>query len=194
MDSGLTVLLVEDNAAEARLLEEHLAELPPQHPIALVWVETVAQAAAELSHKNFDAMLLDLSLPDSMGLDTVDKANELAPRIPVIVFTSLDDERVAIESLRRGAQDYLIKGRTDGPLLARALRYAIQRRGAAAAAPAGTRGAAGGESAPAAIHGEPDPRRPHRRRRLSRRRVPPGTGQPPLHPRLGPARGRCARA
>jgi len=91
-------------------------------------VELMAEAAARLDREPFDAILLDLSLPDSSGIDTVAQVNAVAPGVPIVVMTGLDDEAAAIEAVRKGAQDFLIKGRGDGLFLTRAIRYAMERK------------------------------------------------------------------
>jgi signal transduction histidine kinase len=73
-------------------------------------------------------VLLDLSLPDSQGFDTFRRVRAAAPDVPVVVLSGLQDERMAARAVREGAQDYLVKGQVDGQLLARSLRYAIERR------------------------------------------------------------------
>ncbi len=85
-------------------------------------------ALSRLKAEPCDVLLLDLSLPDSQGLDTVARACEHAPQVPIIVLTGTADEAVGFEAIRRGAQDYLVKGQTDGHLLLRAIRYATQRK------------------------------------------------------------------
>ena len=72
-------------------------------------------------------MLLDLSLPDADGLDTLVRAHARAPKIPIVVLTGHDDEALAVRAVRAGAQDYLVKGRVDGDLLVRSIRYASER-------------------------------------------------------------------
>ena len=92
-------------------------------------VESMAEAVRRLQNGDFDAVLLDLSLPDSRGLATVEQATTLGPRLPIIVLTGLNDEAVATEAVRKGAQDFLLKDqRLDGPTLVRTIRYAIERK------------------------------------------------------------------
>ncbi len=93
----------------------------------LTHVERLADALQALKTTRFDAVLLDLSLPDSHGMDTVRAARAAAGLTPIVVMTGLDDEQKALEALRCGAQDYLVKGQHDGRLLVRALRYARER-------------------------------------------------------------------
>src|SRR5204862_1143637 len=83
---------------------------------------------ARLAHSGVDVVLLDLGLPDSQGLDTFVRARRGAPNEPIVVISGLDDEQLALEAVRSGAQDYLVKGRIEGQLLARVLRYAIERK------------------------------------------------------------------
>jgi len=74
-----------------------------------------------------DIVLLDMGLPDGHGLDTVRRAHAVAPGVPVIVLTGLDDETLAAEAMKEGALDYLIKGQIESRALPRALRHAIER-------------------------------------------------------------------
>ena len=91
-------------------------------------MERLGLGLERLKGARFDAVLLDLSLPDGHGVETVTRVHEAAPSQPIVVLTGLDDDEVAIQAVRTGAQDYLIKGQIDGPLLVRAIRYAIERK------------------------------------------------------------------
>lgn len=122
----LSVLLVEDNPDDADLLREILAE-PRAERVALVAVETLREGLAALDRSPVDLLLLDLSLPDSQGLETVTRALAHPARVPIIVLTGLDDTGVGVEAIQAGAQDYLAKGQVDGALLRRSMRYAIER-------------------------------------------------------------------
>ena len=128
MQSGLIrVLLVEDNVPYAQLLQEHLAHVAGRFEVT--HVGSMAEAIRCLQDGDFDAVLLDLSLPDSRGLATVEQATRLGARVPIIVLTGLNDEALATEAVRKGAQDFLLKDqRLDGPTLARTIRYAIERK------------------------------------------------------------------
>ena len=126
--SPLRLLLVEDNPGDARLLQEILREVESP-PIDLALVERMEEAEKALGNGTFDAILLDLSLPDTQGMDTVTRALEAAPSVPIVVLTGLDDEVAALEALRRGAQDYLRKGEVSALAMVRILRYAIERKG-----------------------------------------------------------------
>jgi len=123
---GIRVLLVEDNPGDARLFTELLRDAGASD-LTLVQVDRLAAALDRLSCDSFDVMLLDLSLPDADGLDTLVRAHAQAPKIPIVVLTGHDDEAVAMRAVRAGAQDYLVKGHVDGELLVRSIRYASER-------------------------------------------------------------------
>ncbi|MFA7241374.1 MAG: EAL domain-containing protein [Sulfuricellaceae bacterium] len=125
-EATINALLVEDNPGDARLIKEALIEMGRPH-LHLDWVERLDAAVARLLQQKFDVVLLDLSLPDSQGLHTVREIERAAPQTPVVVLTGLDDEAVALEAVRAGAQDYLVKSEIAGHLLARVIRYAIER-------------------------------------------------------------------
>ncbi|MEG4227087.1 ATP-binding protein [Microcoleus sp. N9_B2] len=122
----IKILLVEDNPADADLLAE-LLEVSVGVQWELVSVEYLHQAIAHLSKQPFDVVLLDLSLPDSHGLETLTRLREVAPDTAMVVMTGLDDEAIALESVRLGAQDYIVKGQITTQLLVRTIRYAIER-------------------------------------------------------------------
>ncbi|MGB3694338.1 MAG: EAL domain-containing protein [Spirulinaceae cyanobacterium] len=122
----LKILLVEDNFVDADLLQEHLEEVSNVN-WELVHVETLAEALQKLTKEEFSIILLDLSLPDEQGLATVRRTHEAVPETPIVVLTGLNDEEAALEAVREGAQDYLIKGEIQGSFLMRALRYAVER-------------------------------------------------------------------
>jgi two-component system, cell cycle sensor histidine kinase and response regulator CckA len=123
----ITVLLVEDNPGDARLILELLEDVQAQ-AFDLERVDRLDHALSRLAETGVDVVLLDLGLPDSQGLDTFVRARRSAPDEPIVVISGLDDERMALEAVRSGAQDYLVKGRIEGNLLARVLRYAIERK------------------------------------------------------------------
>jgi two-component system cell cycle response regulator len=125
-DSPSKVLLIEDNPGDVRLLREALLE-PGARKFSLTVAERLEEGLTRLSEKDFDVVLLDLSLPDAEGLDTVTRAHEAAPQVPIVVLTGTDDEELAIQAVQSGAQDYLVKGQIQSTLLVRALRYAIER-------------------------------------------------------------------
>ena len=123
----MKILLVEDNRGDARLIQEMLEEVDAGE-FDLVCAETLAEALKCFDETTVDVILLDLTLPDSHGLDTFLKINNRAPAIPVVVLSGFGDESFAVEAVRRGAQDYLTKGHTDSDLVVRALRYAVERQ------------------------------------------------------------------
>ncbi|MBX5490157.1 MAG: response regulator [Chloroflexi bacterium] len=124
---GLRVLLVEDNPGDARLIRAMLAEVP-----SLGWhwqhVDRLAAALPVLGAGTVDVVLLDLNLPDARGLESVERVQAVAPEVPVVVLTGLDDEATGLRAVQAGAQDYLVKGQVSGELLVRAVRYALERR------------------------------------------------------------------
>src|SRR5438270_5036276 len=105
--NALRILLIEDNPADARLTTELLRDVGTAGR-DLVHAETIAAGIALLADdRSFSVVLADLSLPDAQGLETVRRLRDSDPRVPLIVLTSLDDERIAVEMLQNGAQDYL---------------------------------------------------------------------------------------
>jgi len=122
----ILVLHVEDNPGDARLMHEYLRE-GESAEFDVTVAASLAQALELLDTLRFDVVLLDLSLPDAQGLDSVRQMGESAPDLPIVVLTGLDDETTAMRAVQVGAQDYLIKGRLDGNGCARAIRYAIER-------------------------------------------------------------------
>jgi len=119
-------MLVEDNPDDADLLLEYLS-MADELPCEVTQAVRVRDATRMLAEGDFDVMLLDLSLPDSQGLDTVQRVRAQNPNIPIVVMTGLDDQMVAFEAARFGAQDYLVKGKVDPEGLARSVRYALER-------------------------------------------------------------------
>lgn len=123
----IRVLLVEDNPGDVRLILEQLRSLPAEL-FDLERVDRLQSALERLRKTGIDVVLLDLGLPDCSGLETFHRMHSDAPDQPVLVISGLDDEGVALEAVRAGAQDYLVKGRMEGALLTRAIRYAIARK------------------------------------------------------------------
>ena len=126
-DDPLKVLLIEDNPGDTRLIQEMLAEVRGA-PFDLECTDRLSTGLERLAGGDIGLILLDLSLPDSWGLDTFAEVHAQASQVPIIVLTFLDDEALAVEAVREGAQDYLVKGQVDGNLLVRAMRYAIERK------------------------------------------------------------------
>ncbi len=121
-------LLIEDNVGDARLVELLLSEVASSAAFEVVHSGRLAEALERLGEADFEVILLDLSLPDSSGLETVSRMRAAAPRTPMVVLSGRDDEEIALQALQSGAQDYLIKGQGDGDLIARSIRYAIERQ------------------------------------------------------------------
>ena len=127
MDNKLIkVLLVEDNSGDARLLQEIFKE-GKIAKFEIVLVDRISEAIKALAEKDFDLILLDLSLPDSTGIDTFRKISKEKPQTPIVLLTGLDDEALAVKLVQEGAQDYLVKGQINSKALLRAVRYAIER-------------------------------------------------------------------
>ena len=128
MSSDTTVVLViEDNQGDLELIRQMFAELK-NASYGLQWAKKLKPALQFLSKNSVDVILADLDLPDSKGLDTVEKVLVHAPGIPVVVITGNQDEELACRAVDKGAQDYLVKGDLDARLLGRSIRYAIQRQ------------------------------------------------------------------
>jgi diguanylate cyclase (GGDEF)-like protein len=126
--SGIsTALLIEDNPGDARLLKELLAE-EPAAPFRIICVDRLQRGLELLSTEKIDVLLLDLSLPDSHGLETFAKAYAHAPKVPIIVLTGNDDHALALLAVKAGAQDFLFKGKLDRELLIRSMQYSIERK------------------------------------------------------------------
>lgn len=124
----VSVLLVEDNPADARLVELLLDEAEPGgFEVTRCGMLGDALALLEREEPGFEVVLLDLSLPDSGGMETLSRTRASARWTPIVVMSGRDDEEVALQALQSGAEDYLIKGRGDGEVVARAIRYAIER-------------------------------------------------------------------
>ena len=119
--------MIEDNPGDARLIQEMLKE----EEFAADNIERsdkLSKGLELLSAENIDAVLLDLNLPDSHGLGTFTKIHSLAQQVPILILTGFKDDKLALEAVREGAQDYLIKGKIDGALLGRAITYAVERK------------------------------------------------------------------
>ncbi|MBD2690151.1 hybrid sensor histidine kinase/response regulator [Anabaena catenula] len=124
---SVKILLIEDNLAEARLLQEFLKQAQTKE-FSLVHVQRLRDAFSELSQQIYDVILLDLTLPDSQGLSSLPLLISQAPSTPIVVLTNTNDEELAIEAVRQGAQDYLVKRQVNPDVLVRAVRYAIERK------------------------------------------------------------------
>lgn len=125
LSETLTLLLIEDDDGDAFLVEELLgqAEAPPR----ITWVRSLAETRAELTSK-IQCVLVDLSLPDATGLEALEQVLAMAPHAAVLVLTGLRDAHVGVAAVQAGAQDYLVKQDVDARLLARSIRYAMERK------------------------------------------------------------------
>ncbi len=123
----IKILLVEDQPGDALLTQTMLSEAAP-NGFMLTHVSSIRRAVQNLKEGPCDVVLLDLSLPDTCGLETVNSILEVAPSVPIVVLSGLSNERLAIQSMQQGAQDYLIKGQVDGNLLLRTVCFAIERK------------------------------------------------------------------
>jgi len=119
----LKLLVIEDNPADMRLLEKLLVEWP----FELHNAKRLADGLKQLTEQVFDLVLLDLSLPDGQGIDTVFQVHCQAPHLPIVVLTGLEDEAIGIAAVQAGAQDYLVKGEAPPGLLGRSIHYAVER-------------------------------------------------------------------
>lgn len=127
MNHPKQVLLLEDNPGDTRLIRELLRDRQ-DHSIELIDATSLAQAREQLQAHAIDAALVDLSLPDSQGLQTFRKLAEAFPALPQVLLTGLNDQEVAVQAVREGAQDYLVKGEVDGQVLIRSIEYAMERK------------------------------------------------------------------
>jgi diguanylate cyclase (GGDEF)-like protein len=126
----ITVLLIEDDPEDADLLQEMLLERNTDW-CEVEWVDHLQAGLERLAAGRADLVLLDLSLPDGHGLETFAQVHAQATGVPIVVLSGLDDEKLAVQMVQEGAQDYLVKGQADSHLLVRAMRYAIERKTAA---------------------------------------------------------------
>jgi DNA-binding response OmpR family regulator len=128
-DRLVKVLLIEDNDADARFISEMFKDIKTTK-YEVSWAKRLDEGLKLLDDDSFDVLLLDLSLPDSIGLETFERAHEYEPELPIVILSGLDDEEVAVRAVREGAQDYLMKGEVSARLLSRAISYAIERHNA----------------------------------------------------------------
>ncbi len=124
------VLLIEDSPSDARLIKLSLLE-DRSHAFEVTREESLDDAIVRLQTERFDVILLDLGLPDSTGIDTLVRTSAAAPQLPIVVLTGSEDHEISLEAIRRGSQDYLIKGHVDGNVVANAIRHSIERKQAA---------------------------------------------------------------
>ena len=124
----IRILLVEDDSDDVWIMRGLLGDRW-DGPFELVQVELLASGIKRCDEGDFDIILLDLSLPDSRGLETFFRMKAgIGDSVPIVVLSGYDDENTAVKAVKAGAQDYLVKGQTPGSLLTRAICYAIERR------------------------------------------------------------------
>ncbi len=124
----LKLLLIEDNPGDAVLIRSLLAETTNSHLLDLVHVETLRAGITRLGEEPFDAVIADLDLPDSKGIDTLQRLVAAGTEIPIVVMTHCDDAPAGVEMVKYGAQDYLVKGQSDGAMILKTVRYAIEKK------------------------------------------------------------------
>jgi len=123
----INILAIEDSVFDFQLLREILNSIP-RFDFEVRHEQRLADGLQAIAGNGFDVVLLDLMLPDCVDLETLDEVHAAAPYIPIVVLTQVHDEENGLAAVRRGAQDYLVKGHFDGPLLSRAILYSIERK------------------------------------------------------------------
>src|SRR5213594_2033584 len=125
-DRPIEVLNFEDDPVDAVMVERALRKVFLMS-FRVTTVQRLNEGLQRLREKPFDVALLDLNLPDAYGMETFERLRTEAPELPLIVLTGNNDDQLAVRILRAGAQDYLLKHEATGPLLAKSIRYAIER-------------------------------------------------------------------
>ena len=121
------ILLIEDDPADAELIKAMLSAGTNER-FDIDCIERMADFRSKINEAKFDVILVDLGLPDSQGIETFTRVNDLAPNIPIIVLTGLSDDELGNIAVHKGAQDYLVKGEVNEILLKRSIAYAIERK------------------------------------------------------------------
>jgi len=124
----VNILLVDDDSQDRRLVKVILGRSYRPGQYGVETAGTLSDAVKCLTHGAYDIVLLDLNLPDSRGIDTVQRAREVNPDVSIVVLTGLDDEETGLEAIRKGAEDYLVKGNSLEHVLVRTIRYSLERR------------------------------------------------------------------
>ena len=124
----INILLVDDDPDDCRLVKLALVRSPNTVLFSVETAGSLAECLQHLKNNSFDLVLLDLGLPDSHGLVTVDRFCEACSNIPVVVLTGLAIEEVGVEAIKRGASDYLVKGKYSDDVLVRAIQYSLERK------------------------------------------------------------------
>lgn len=129
LSKAIDILLVENNPVDVRIVREGLAEAG-EDQFNLTCAGKLTDTIKHLDLENYDIVLMDLALPDSYGFNSFINVRMHAPKVPIILLTSIEDEDLAVKALQNGAQDYLIKGQVNGGLLSKSIRFAIERHNA----------------------------------------------------------------
>lgn len=124
----IRILLIADDQGEGGIVHTLLMQMVQTVPFVITTLQQIDTVLKQLGQPSFDLILLDFSLPQCEGLDTFHQIHAQAPRLPIIILSSFEDSASAIEAVRQGAQDYLVKGQIDSRLLVRSIRYAIERQ------------------------------------------------------------------
>jgi DNA-binding response OmpR family regulator len=127
VNKPINVLFIEDNPGDARLIGEMLAEANWDR-VKLECADRLSAGLERLAEGGLDCVLLDLTLPDSTGLDTFERVHAHTPELPIVIISELGDEALAIKAVKAGAQDYLVKDHLGSYVLGRSIRYAIERK------------------------------------------------------------------
>jgi DNA-binding response OmpR family regulator len=127
-EHALRLLVVDDNPHDVDLVRAQLSETHLDRPFVVESVGRLADALRRLARNDVDVVLLDLGLPDADGTQGVVRLSRDATEVPVVVLTGRDSEALGLRAVQDGAQDYLVKGKVDGPVLQRSLRFAIERK------------------------------------------------------------------
>lgn len=128
MVNPTNVLLVEDDRGTCQLVKNILSRPNQDFQCQFDTASTLSSAIKQLHEKSYDNILLDLGLPDSDGIETVERIHSSSPEVPIIVFTCRDDKKMELESMGRGAEDYFVKGRDTWDELVPRIRYAIENK------------------------------------------------------------------
>jgi signal transduction histidine kinase len=125
---SIKLLLVDDDAGDRKIVKLALSRSSNIVDFNIETAETLSEATGCLKNKDYDVVLLDLGLPDSRGINTVQKILEANPNVPIVVLTGLADEELGLKAIEKGAEDYLVKGKSIEHTLVRIIRYAIERK------------------------------------------------------------------
>ena len=127
MTKYIRIALIEDNPGDVRLIEEYLNENTSIN-MHLHHYSSLTEALKEIKNQNFDVILLDLNLPDSFGMNTINKIINVIKETPIVALTIISEESLAVDALKKGIQDYIVKEYLDSYNLVRSINYAIERK------------------------------------------------------------------